>query len=285
MSESIKDVSAEQFEAEVLKRSHEKPVVVDFWAAWCAPCRALAPVLEREIAALGGRVELAKVDVDAEVNERLSADYDIRGIPAVKAFREGKVVAQFEGARDAAFIRAWLAGIAPSPARLALEAAEKKLEAGDLSGEPELRALLGDAEIANRAALTLAKLLLARGDAAGAEEALKHIDPRSVEADAIPTLERRIGFVRDAEAFGGEEKARAAVEDDPENLEARYALGCALAAKGELEAALEAFLSVVSKSRKFRDDAARVAMLAIFEQLGSDSDLARTWRRKLMIAL
>ncbi len=285
MSEPIKDVSAEQFEAEVLKRSHEKPVVVDFWAAWCAPCRALAPVLEREIAALGGRVELAKVDVDAEVNERLSADYDIRGIPAVKAFREGKVVAQFEGARDAAFIRAWLAGIAPSPARLALEAAEKKLEAGDLSGEPELRALLGDAEIANRAALTLAKLLLARGDAAGAEEALKHIDPRSVEADAIPTLERRIGFVRDAEAFGGEEKARAAVEDDPENLEARYALGCALAAKGELEAALEAFLSVVSKSRKFRDDAARLAMLAIFEQLGSDSDLARTWRRKLMIAL
>ena len=88
-----------------------------------------------------------------------------------------------------------------------------------------------------------------------------------------------------AEAFGGEEKARAALVADPGNLEARYALGCALAARGELEGALEAFLAVVSKSRKFRDDAARLAMLAIFEQLGPDSDLARTWRRKLLIVL
>lgn len=283
MSEHIKDVTQEQFEAEVLKRSSEKPVVVDFWAAWCAPCRALGPVLEREIEALGGRVELAKIDVDG--NPSLAAEYGIRGIPAVKAFRDGRVVDEFEGARDAGFVRAWLAELVPSPARLAVEAAEKKVAAGDASAESELRALLDDAEVGSRAALALTELLLSKGDADGAEQALKKIDPRSPLIDAEPALERRIGFVREAAAYGGEEKARAAVEANPDDLEARYALGCALASRGDLEGALDAFLAIVSRNRKFRDDAARLAMLAIFEQLGPDSDLASAYRRKLLIYL
>src|SRR5262245_52105835 len=102
----IKDVGDADFEREVVARSAAVPVVVDFWAAWCGPCRTLGPLLEREIEALGGRVELAKIDVDA--NPALAERFQIRGIPAVKAFVDGKVAASFEGARDPGFVRGWL---------------------------------------------------------------------------------------------------------------------------------------------------------------------------------
>src|SRR5260370_19414711 len=110
----VKDVSVATFAADVLERSRTLRVVVDFWAAWCAPCRVLGPVLEREVTAHDGAVELAKIDTDA--NQALAVEYGIQGIPAVKAFRDGRVVDEFVGARPAAFIRSWLAALVPSAA-------------------------------------------------------------------------------------------------------------------------------------------------------------------------
>src|SRR5438045_7055434 len=108
------DITDETFYAQVLQRSHELPVVVDFWAEWCGPCHALAPVLEREIEGRGGQIELAKVDVDA--NPALAGHYEIRGIPAVKAFRDGRVVAEFTGAQSPASVSSFLDGLlGPSP--------------------------------------------------------------------------------------------------------------------------------------------------------------------------
>src|SRR4249920_22161 len=115
---TVKSVNESGFEADVIARSREVPVVVDFWAAWCAPCRTLGPILEREVAALGGRVELVKVDTDA--NPKLAARYEIRGIPAVKAFTMGDVAREFVGVQSADFLRRWLAELAPSPGRQAL---------------------------------------------------------------------------------------------------------------------------------------------------------------------
>src|SRR3954470_24141758 len=112
---AVKDVTESAFETDVIARSRAVPVVGDFWAAWCAPCRALAPILEREVAALGGRVELVKVDTDA--NPKLAARYGIQGIPAVKAFSGGAITREFVGLQTADFLRRWLGELAPSPAR------------------------------------------------------------------------------------------------------------------------------------------------------------------------
>lgn len=285
-----KDVSTATFTDEVLARSRQHPVVVDFWAAWCGPCRVLGPVLEREIEALGGRVELAKLDTDA--NPALAAEYGIQGIPAVKAFRDGAVVAEFVGVQTATFVRAWLAALVPPPELVALEAAEVAARAGDrATAEPALRALLAQAAasrdvdriVGARATAALARLLLDLHDPAGAEPLVAALEERGDAVDAATPLRQRLRFVADAAAAGGREAARAALERDPQDREARFALASALAAAGEHEAALAHFLELAASARKARGEEARRAMLALFDALGPDSDLTRDFRRRLQI--
>jgi len=279
---AIKDVNESAFAAEVIERSRQVPVVVDFWAAWCAPCRVLGPIIEREVAAHDGRVELVKVDVDA--NPGLAARYDVRGIPAVKAFTGGEVAREFVGLQSADFLRRWLAELVPSPARQALEAAAALLRQGDRAGaEPAFRALLGDAEAGGAAAVALADLLLAAGRADDAEVALASVDSRSPHADAAEAARRRVTFARDAAAFGGRDAAAAALARDAGDLEARFALASAHAAALEWEPALAELLELVKRNRKFRDDGARRAMLVIFDHLGPQHPLVSDYRRQLQI--
>jgi putative thioredoxin len=242
------DVDEAGFETEVIARSREVPVVVDFWAEWCGPCRMLGPVLEREIAATGGRVELKKVDTDG--NPKLSQSFGIRSIPAVKAFKDGKVVAEFEGARDAAFLRAWLEQLAPSPAKLALAEAAKLLDAGRAAEAAALldRPDLGDEPIAD-------------------------------------ALRLRVSLWREAEAAGGEAAARATLAADARDLDAHWHLAGALAGKGDLPGAIDTLLAIVSRSRKFKDDGARRAILALLAGRPADDDLARDTRRRLQVLL
>ncbi len=283
MSDWIRDVTSVDFEQAVIARSHEVPVVVDFWAAWCGPCRALGPLIEREVNALGGRVELAKIDTDKD--PQIAGSFGVQGIPAVKAFRGGKVVAEFVGARDAGFLRTWLAQLAPTPGRAALERAAAAERAGDLAAtEAALTEVLGDPEVGSRAALALAELHLRAGRTDGVAALLDRVDERSDHYDRVAGARRRLGFHVEAAEHGGEAAIRAALEAAPKDVALRYALGCALAARGEIEGALEAWLDVVARNRKYKDDAARLAMLALFEQLG-DSDLAREYRRKLQIVM
>jgi putative thioredoxin len=279
---AVKDVNESGFAAEVIERSREVPVVVDFWAAWCGPCRVLGPIIEREVMAHEGRVELVKVDVDA--NPGLAARYDVRGIPAVKAFTGGEVAREFVGLQSADFLRRWLADLAPSPARRGLDAATALVRQGDRAGaESAFRALLGDAEAGGAAAVALAELLLDAGRADDAEAALASLDPRSPHADAAEAARRRVTFARDAAAFGGRAAAAAALARDPGDLEARFALASAHAAALEWEPALAELLELVKRSRKFRDDGARRAMLAIFDHLGPQHPTVSDYRRQLQI--
>lgn len=284
MTTYVEDVSEADFQQRVVERSREVPVVVDFWAPWCAPCRFLGPLLEREVEALGGRVVLAKVDTDQ--NPGLAQRFRIQGIPAVKAFRGGQVVDEFTGARDERFLRAWLAALAPSEDAQALARAEASLARGDAAAaEAELTPLLDSPEVGSRAARRLAQARLDQGNPSGVEALLRRVDPRSEDALAVPALERRLGFFRDAEEGGGEARAREALAAREDDVPARYTLASALAARGDAAGALEHFLEVVSRDRRFKEDGARKAMLALFDSLGGEHPLTREYRRRLQVVL
>lgn len=278
-----KEIGAAEFQSAVIERSHAVPVVVDFWAPWCGPCRTLGPLIEREVAALAGRVELVKVNTDE--SPELGTRFNIQSIPAVKAFRDGHMVSEFVGAQPAATIRKWLAVLSPSADAQSVERAEKLLAAGKLlEAENVFRSLVTSQEVRDRALAGLARALVDMGKASEVVPLLDQVDPQSSAAETVPSLRRRLQFAADAAAFGGEAEARAAVQRNDSDLEARWALASAHAARGDFAQALEAFLDLVSRGRKFRDDGARLAMLAIFAQLG-DSDLTRDFRRRLQIVI
>jgi putative thioredoxin len=245
----------------------------------------LGPILEREIAALGGRVLLAKIDTDR--NPELAAQFGIQGIPAVKAFRDGKVVDEFVGALPAPQIKAWLGKLAPSAAAEALAQAEALARSGRAAeAEAALRPIADEAEVKDRALLLLARALLDQGKPDEVPALLSRIDPRSEAALAVEGIERRLALFADAAAYaGGEAAAQAAVAANPRDLDARWALASAQAARGAHREALDGFLEIVSRNRKFKDDGARVAMLAIFDALGSEHELSQEYRRRLQIVL
>jgi putative thioredoxin len=275
------DISAQDFPRAVVERSRTVPVVVDFWAPWCAPCRALGPILEREVAATGGKVALVKVNTDE--NPELAATYRIQGIPAVKAFVGGEVVDEFVGAQSAEAIVAFLGRLVPSEASVNLGRARTALaEHRPAEAAPLLRDLLDDPQHGDEAAWDLARLHVAAGDLAAAAPLWERLEAGPF-ADQVASARRLADLVTAGMEFGGAEKARAAVAADSKDWEARYALAGALAVAGDYGAALAELLPIVSRQRRFRDDGARLAMLAIFAQLGADDDLVQHYRRQLQI--
>ena len=275
----VRDVDEATFEREVVERSRQVPVVVDFWAAWCGPCRTLGPVLERLAAAAGGDFELVKVDVDR--NPRLAQRYRVQGIPAVKAFRDGQVVSEFTGALPEPRVREWLKEITPSAAdRLAAEgrAAEDRGDAH--AAERAYRATLGEEPGHAAAAVGLARLLADRGALEEAEGLLRPLaaDP---EAQRLRTRLRFRAAARDADVAA----LNARLAADPRDMEARYQLGLALAGDEAYAAALDHLLEAVRLDRRYADDAARKAMIDIFNLLGDDDPRTQEYRRRLSSVL
>jgi putative thioredoxin len=231
-------------------------VVVDFWAEWCGPCRVLGPVLERGVAARSGALELAKVDVDS--NQRLAAQYGIRGIPAVKAFRNGAVVDEFVGAQAPAAVERFLDTLIPSEA-------DKLVQAGD---EPSLRRAL---ELDPRhldAARSLGRLLLARDEAGEAASVLRPFAADFIADGLAARAELSVASANGASAGDGLESAFAAWDD------------------GEMERALESLQDALAEATEPDErDRIRRVMVAIFSELGADHPLAREHRRRLSAAL
>ncbi len=285
----IFDVTTAGFPEQVLIRSSKVPVVVDFWAAWCAPCRALGPVLEKAIADRGGAVVLAKVDTEQEAG--LAKHYRISGIPAVKAFRGGQVVDEFTGARDARFVGAFLDRLVPTVQEQQMDQALRLLNRGDAIGaEAVLRPLVDSAaasrEQADVVRIALCEALLAQGPARYPEVGplLDAIDPRTRQEERVEALRQRLAFFQ-AGADLGQAAARDRLASDPKDPEARYALASVLAERGAYGEALEELLTLVSRNRRHRDDGARQAMLLLFGMLGPDHDLSQEYRRRLQVVL
>ncbi len=272
---AVRDVRDADFETAVIERSRQVPVVVDFWAPWCGPCRQLGPVLERLAAGAEGAWELVKVNTDE--NPRTAAQYRIQGIPAVKGFRDGKMVAEFTGALPEPQVRAFLTRLLPNQADLLVREGADLEQSGYLAtAEDRYRDAL--AKDANHAAavLSLARLLLAREATA---EALALLDRRPGDPEAQKLrAELALNQATTGVDIATLESRLAADADD---AAAHYHLGRALAARGDYEPALEHLLATVRLDRKLDDDGARKAMLDIFALLGDADERTQRYRRML----
>jgi putative thioredoxin len=273
------DVTEADFEKAVLEASRERPVVVDFWAPWCGPCRALGPVLERLAEERNGDFLLAKVNTDE--NQNLAVEFGIQGIPAVKAVRDGRVVLEFEGALPEGHLRAFLDQVCPSPAdRLAESAA--KLEVTDpAKAEAAYRQALAGDRPPDEARVGLARLLLARGADAESAELLEPVGTGGDTGAEAARLSARIALRARARELPDEATLRQRLEAEPENTQARYELGVLLAAAQRYEEALQTLLSVAERDRKLAGSAVREAMVEVFKAVGVRSPLADDYRDRL----
>lgn len=276
-TEAVIDVGEADFEARVLEASASVPVVVDFWADWCQPCRVLSPLLERLAAEQRGRFVLAKVDVDA--NPGLAAAFRIQSIPSVKAFRDGVVVSEFVGVQPEEALRRWVAALLPSQAEPLVAEARTALAAGEAERAERLfrRAIEEDPEHPEAGA-GLGRALLAAGREEEARDAVAGLPPtpevRAVRSEIeLRAAARQAG---DLEAL----RARAAAGD----ADAALVLAGAEAAAGDHRAALERALGVVEAGGEARDRA-RELMVRVFEALGNDHPLTVEFRPRLASAL
>jgi putative thioredoxin len=282
MSEWTVEVNEENFEAEVLARSTQVPVLVDFWAEWCGPCKVLGPVLEKLADEYAGDFILAKINVDE--SQQLAAAFGIQGIPAVKLFRDGDLASEFTGALPEPTLRQFLTKFLPSPAdKEALAAAE--LEAEDKVGEAKAayQAILTTNPNHAKALLGLGRLALGAGDH---DAARNYLDQIPIVDEARKEADRLLARL-DLQAGGAANEAalREKIKAEPNNLEARFELAQALASVENYESALIEFLAIVKADRKFKDDGARKAMVQIFEVLGSDDALTDKYRSDLAAVL
>lgn len=271
----VLEVTDESFAEAVIEESKNRPVVVDFWADWCGPCRVLSPIIEAVAGEFGEDVLLAKLDTDR--NPRTAAGYGIQAIPSVKAFVDGEVAGEFAGALPEEHVRAFFAQLVTSPAEMAAAEAEGMAASGDLAGaEARYRELLEE-EDDNADALTgLAAILLERGDREEVEELLE----RAGSDRRAKALRHHIFLAEFADRHDPAELEQEA-RLDPSDPRARYRWGVMLAAFGRYEEALDELLESVRLDRRFADDAARKAVLAVFDILGLESTLVRDYQRRL----
>lgn len=278
------DIAASTFQTEVIDTSSRIPVLVDFWAPWCGPCRALSPTLDRLSAEYGDQIRIVKVNSDEE--PALAAEYGVRSIPNVKAFVDGRVADEFLGAQPESAIRSFIEALLPTPAdtlrKLGLEAIAAGRQDDGIAHLSEARS--ADPRNAGTA-LDLANALLSSGRNDEAAEILDSLGPNPPLDGPDENRFARLRIRLDAENGIEEAALRDRVQADPGDLKARLALATRLLAAGSAEEAMDQMLEVVRRNRQFEDDAGRKALLQAFRYLGPEDPRVPRYRKLLAAAL
>jgi len=282
----IKDTTDRGFAADVIQESMNQPVIVDFWAPWCGPCKQLTPVLERQVAAAKGAVKLVKINIDE--NPQIAGRLRIQSIPAVYAFRGGQPVDGFMGALPESQVKDFIkrlaaaAGGAPSPVDELIAGAGEALDAGEVAVAAQAYSDALGMEPDNVAALTgLARCYLATGDLEGAKQVLAAVPEDQRTKEEVKAVESALAIAQKAGPAGEAEKFAALVEAEPGNNQARYDYAMALLAENQNEQAIDELLTIFRRDRKWEDEKARKELLTLFEALGPNDPLVAQGRRKL----
>jgi putative thioredoxin len=279
----IKDGSDAGFMADVIEASRSQPVLVDFWAAWCGPCRTLTPMIEKAVRAAGGAVKLVKIDIDK--NPAYAGQLRVQSIPTVYAFVNGQPVDGFQGAVPDSQLKAFIDKLtggesANSDIEQLMSLGEESLSLNDLGGAAQAFAQVLTLEPAHESAIAgMARVYLADGDVDQARQTIAMAPQDSREA-SVQSVRAQLALLSAAPAGAGDE-LQARVVADPTDHQARYDLSLAQAASGDLKGAVDSLLTIVAADREWNEQAARKQLLVVFEAAGATSDVARDGRRRL----
>ncbi len=279
----IKDGSDAGFMTDVIEASKARPVLVDFWATWCGPCRTLTPMIEKAVRAAGGAVKLVKIDVDE--NPAYAGQLRVQSIPTVYAFVDGQPVDGFQGAVPDSQLKAFIDKLtggtsADSDIEQLMSLGEESLSLNDLGGAAQAFAQVMTLEPAHERAIAgMARVYLADGDVDQARQTIA-MAPRDSRDATVQSVRAQLALRATAPVgAGGELEAKVAA--DPTDHQARYDLSLAQAASGDLKGAVDSLLAIVAADRDWNDQAARKQLLVVFEAAGAASDVARDGRRRL----
>jgi putative thioredoxin len=279
----IIDVTVDNF-TNVVERSMQLPVLVDFWATWCEPCKALLPVVEKLATEYQGKFLLAKVNIDEQ--QALANQFGVRSVPTVKLIRDGRIVDEFSGALPESQVRAFLDKHMAQPADRFLAAAEQAWENGDtVQAETLLHQAMSEIPEDHRARLMLAELRAVTGQTDEAAQLLAMLPADLALSPQAEALRARLTFASAAAGAPEIEVLQQALTANPKDSHARHQLAARLVLMGDFEAALEQLLDLVRQDRAYGEDAGRKGMLQVFELLGGKGELVSRYRRLMFTAM
>jgi putative thioredoxin len=285
----IKDGNLETFARDVIQESMRQPVLVDFWATWCGPCKQLTPLLEKVVKQAGGKVKLVKIDIDQ--NPELAQQLRIQSVPTVYAFFQGQPVTGFAGAQPESQIKALIEKLVGGPLGPAdsadqLAAAKAALDRGDLEEAGTLFGAVLEQDEANAEALGgLARVLIAGGEHAEASTLLEQVPSSAANHVAISGAKSALELAKEAGTLGDPTTLVARIESNPNDHDARYELATALFLRGQVESAMNHLCEIVRRDRDWHDDGARKQLVRFFEALGPTHPQTVKGRRLLSSVL